>query len=179
MTNLINLQRDQFHADPESAERVAGNGTPVAKGSNLNINAPATVFSSEGACFSLGNVDTLLTGEWAGFGVHMEPPRLDSTPYRVHGYAYGPPELYVVIGYAPLAPTGVNDPLTKCIGIPIKDGWIDEIFLVPAITDDQHVDFGKPVSFALAFGETSSICEGAISVQNMAKASPTFASSSS
>ena len=155
----------------------------------ITMNSSGVVNQTTGAAHGVGNFQSGNGyNQWRGAGVLMSQPVVDDTPYRVKAYLGAEKSsMYIFVGYAPLAPTGTNDLITKVvafqvIGYGVNDkGIFDEVFLLPGLKAGDP-DFQKPLAFGVAVAtEQGAGVNGSynISVQNLAKTAPQFAASMS
>ena len=186
MSHLQNFLRDMVHARPGQA--VAGFPAAAAVSSTCPMNSSGVVNQTAGSqhnpYFTQGNIGWNL---WHASGVLMSQPVVDDTPYRVKAYVAGvATRIHIIVGYAPAAPTGVNDAITNVVPYPAaeysdvgREGVFDEVILMPGL-QSGHPDFGKPIAFGVAISTlaTSHVAFN-ISVQNLAKTAPKYASSMS
>ena len=138
---------------------------------------------------TVGSVDEaqngITAGTWYGSGLLMSFPVVDATPYRVKVHALAAnSDMMVVVGYAPVAPSGSGDLITKPVFFPLTDSQnanakFDEVLLMPGL-ESGDPDFGKPLAFGVVISPYSTVYPTwHISVQNLAKTAPTFAASMS
>lgn len=173
--NLTNLQRDQFHANLANDDIPLS--TPKTISSTILGNHSNNVQSAESARHCNDN-PTVASGSWVSFGNIMEGNRgsTEREAYRIKAHAIGVKEMWVVIGTLPASPTGTDDLVSKVQAFPMGNGSLDEVIRLKIASGDV----GLPMYFGIAFGEaTGDLCSGAISVQRMAIAAPTYASSMS
>lgn len=175
MTHLSNLQRDQFHLNLNTVPLTYG--APGALGTTIKGNSDGIVSQDFSHAFTYGSVANT-AGNWSSFGVLLAQPLVNAEfePYRVKAYIQGTTEGAVVIGYAPLAPSGTNDDIVVTKPFPItKSGIFDEVIrLKTSVTYD-----GQPIYFGIAAGEGTELAVAHISVQRMSVASPQYSSSTS
>lgn len=111
----------------------------------------------------------------------MAQPEVDDTPYRIKCRAKVLSELqYIIIGYAPSAPNGVNDLITKVCAIPFSgvEGF-DDIILMRSVPKGDP-EYGKAVAIGIAIeSNQKQKSYFALSVQNLAVTAPQFAASMS
>ena len=181
-----NLLRDLVYVNPGQASVSFGNGMSiggqlVANNSGIVNTVTGTMANGYALTGSSGNAN------WYSCCVLMSPPVVDDTPYRVKLWYFGEnTNGYFYTGYAPLAPTGTNDAITKVQGIPfshqgsMEKGYFDEAVLMPSIPKTDP-DYGKPIAFGLAVAVSTGNPVHAfyMSVQNMEKTAPQFATSMS
>lgn len=177
--SVTNLFRDQLHCDLYLNS--IGIGNRASKGKTILMNSDGIVRQTKGMAFVLNYNYTHIANSWGAAGVLIKPPIVDATPYRIQATIYNsqPSEKYIVVGHAPLAPTGTNDLITNVIPYPNEDGVFDQVVLVPAA---QPGDEDKPIAIGIAIGANGTsvaLIEANISVQNLAQTAPQFAASMS
>lgn len=171
--NLQNLQRDQSHTTSKNLGIASFSSSTTIASNTFNINAPVTVFSDVAAAQSLGLSPGFTAGNWGSFGVFLQPPATDDTPYRVKGHVRGA-QAYVVVGIGPASPSGTDDNCSLIAAFPVS-GEFDEMINVINLPESDP-DFGKSIAFGIASGDAN-LTEGFISVQRLAAAPPQYASS--
>ena len=183
MTQVANLFRDQLHTNPDQAD--IGWSGPNAIGRTIYVTTNGFVHQDQGFAQSIWATLSANTTNWHGSGLLITGSIRDRTPYRVKGYIQATDALvFACYGYAPLAPAGVNDLVTKLTVLPIGNladskGVIDEVILVPGLNEGD-TEFGKPLFFGFAVvANTAAKVNYFMSVQNLSKTSPTFAASMS
>ena len=186
MSHLHNLLRDLVYVDPGAAQL----GLSTEANSVLlqaNLNSSGIVNQTEGVATINNGTYSATTNSnwWKAAGLLISPPVVDSTPYRVKAYvACFTGNAHIIVGRAPLAPTGSNDPITNVTGIPITAGShnevavFDECILIPGVPESDP-DFKKPVAFGIACSGSAGGIRFHLSVQNLAKTAPQFAASMS
>ena len=181
--NLSNLFRDFTHSNPDQAD--IGWSGPNAIGRTIYVTTNGFVHQDQGFAQTIWATNTGNQSNWYGSGLLIAGAIGDNTPYRVKAYlqadqTYG----FLLYGYAPLAPAGVNDQITKLHAYPILGpdlsiGKFDDVILVPGLKEGD-TDFGKPLFFGFGVVQTQNAkVSSYISVQNLAKTAPTFAASMS
>ena len=177
MSNNQNLFRDQFHSLPGQPETTFA-PTASAILPTIRMNSTGVVFQTAGMAHqAFAGIAATGGNQWVGSGLLMSQPVVDDTPYRLKLYALGDNcGFYAFWGYAPIAPTGSNDVITKVNIIPMaanktnSEGQIDEVILFPGVPEGNS-DFGKPIAFGIGVGVTSGTGSVVYSllVQNLAK----------
>ena len=179
MSSVSNLFRDQFHVD-QKATLLTFPTAVLKSGGSVSMNSDGVVYTTKAMARALGTVVNTGSGYWYSVGLMMKPPIVDDTPYRVKAtWHASTQQQYLIIGYAPAAPTGSGDLITQIVAKPIQRcNEVDEVFLIKGLAEGDP-DFGKPMAFAIAFASTTSgdLGEMTISVQNLAQTAPKFAAS--
>ena len=187
MSAVGNLFRDMIHVSPGQSQVTFGNADLLSS-STLRMNNSSVVYQTTG--FANHN---LYTAAWPGFntirsaGLLISQPVVDDTPYRVKAYVRASLSTpYIIVGLGPASATGTDDVITKYTLFPIgayttqEYGLFDDVINVPAFTGaeaNRPIAFGVGIS-ANSLNNTQAISYS-ISVQNLAKTAPQFASSMS
>lgn len=184
--SIVNLFRDQIHI--EGALNGPEFSTPRTITQEILMNSSGIVNETKGACNRAyvlpGNMNAT---HWTGVGVLMSAPIVDATPYRIQaGVVSDKAIIHIVIGFAPLAPTGTDDVITSVVNFPIQGagsgaaGSFNGVVLVPGVKEGEP-DYGKPIAIGVAISNTTTnpVSSYFISAQNLAKTAPQFASSMS
>ena len=190
MSNTHNLQRDQFHTDPDvSWQTVSPNYGPIANRTVRMANNQVVYQTEAFAHHSYTTSTGFGLSQWRAAGLYMTGPVGDATPYRIKGYANGfKSDLYVVIGYAPSTITG-NDWLLQTIAFPIapydangsSSGEFDEVIRLPGLADGDTY-FGRALGIGIAQATSNGTVTQlayALSVQNMSRTPPQYSTSAS
>jgi hypothetical protein len=181
-----NLLRDLVHG-LFTYDRIGISQNRSQKNRTLNADtvADGLVFQTVGAAYCVESLENNMnTNQWAGSGLLMQPPGVDATPYRIKlHYHCRDAVIFFVIGYGPVAPTGTDDQIQQCIQYPIGingAGIFDEVVLVPGTAPDPELQ-DNPIFFGIALSDSdnNTKLEYALSVQNLARTAPQFASSMS
>jgi hypothetical protein len=178
---IVNLLRDQVHTSLGQPLLTFATTETNMMESELRMNSTAIVNQASGSIqipYSATAGAEYRT--WFGLGVLMAPPDVDDTPYRVKLRGYCDRGIaQLVVGNAPAAPDGNNDLILDTISFPL------------AFEDDRHMLFDDvilirrdqagpaPLAFGIAIsGEDGGNirCGFNLSVQNLARTSPKFAS---
>lgn len=177
MSTPKNIQRDAIYMDP-AATRL-GLATEVLVSFDLvNGNSDGSVHTDFAfAQYNYLAPVTVSALSAASFGILIAQPIGDRQPYRVKAYGRVTNEneaLAIVVGYAPLAPSGTNDEINKPAYFPFN-GEFDELITVDARADGETY-FGRPLYFGIvAFGALAALRLFAdISVQNLGVKPPTM-----
>ena len=176
MSNLHNLQRDQFHLENLKTVTNQSYSTGVAMSRNINASADPTVYQDATQAQNLSNSISVTAGQWRAAGCYVKQPAVEKTPYRVKAYANPKDETFVVVGISQ-AQTGTDDAVTNVVAFPFQ-GTFDEVFLITDLPSNNS-DFGKPLFFGIAQAGGSTKGDMTISIQNMSIASPTYTSTTS
>lgn len=176
MSNIINLQRDQFHIvnlDP-SADLAYPAGTAIS--TTVPQTSSGTVNQVRGFARATPGQAGPSAGNFAGIGVLMEYPTTDETPYRVKAYC-GQSEAWVYVGYAPSSPTG-SDNINSAVLLPMNYEF-DDVLLLPVL-GSAHPFFERAIAIGIAIGDQNTgNTEAIISVQKLSVAAPQYASAHS
>ena len=189
MSNAVNLLRDMLHTDPDQADITGFGQVAEIRNREAYMNNPGIVYQTKGNSFAIRRQSTPGNdNEWRTAGVLMSPPLVDDTPYRVKLSAACTESalLFFFTGYGPLDPTGTDDFIEKCTLVPIARnlnnpwGVFDEVVNIPG-RGPQHPDYNRPIAFGLglSLGSNANQAYYHISVQNLSKTAPQFASSMS
>ena len=169
---IVNIERDMVWMDAASPIAVGASSTI---GSSMTVNTSGSVGqrtnSAQCAVTALTSTGTFAA---VSFGcLILEPPELETVPYRVKAAALGISSNDALIGY------GYNTAGTVSQIRWFDRNETDQLVAVPSL-DSADGDFGKPLCFFVAFirNSTDSVT-GFISVQRLISKPPQYASASS
>ena len=176
-----------LHLNPGQNQVTMGNAD-LMSASQYRFNNSAIVYQNEGSMFKV-----IETAAWAGFntirsaGLLISQPVVDATPYRIKAYIRSSNATpYVIVGLGPAAPTGTDDAITHYTVWPIGSfatqefALFDEVIRMPSFEGSNEQ---RPIAIAIGVSPNvdgvAATCSYNLSVQNLSKTAPKFASSMS
>lgn len=187
--NLTNLLRDQVHIVPGQSNNGFATTTIGRASNTVYMNSTGIVNMTSASRHAADqNSNSINIQSWIASGMLMLQPEVDATPYRVKASIVANTlTAHLIIGYAPVGPTGLNDLVTKVTSFPLMDYEVgqtsakfDDVLLFPSVNEGDS-DYGKPIAIGIAVSNQSGNPRISynISVQNLAVTAPQFAASMS
>lgn len=178
-----NIQRDGLWSKPETALDLAWSTQDNSTATTQRMNSSGSVVMDKGNAHAEYQTVLAITTDYRrSIGVLIQQPEKDNHPYRVlasgniNGFDKNLNGFAIMVGYAPLSPTGSDDVIEDPYFIPFAEEF-DGLIQVPhLVAGDTY--FGRALAIGLVAiaGETVSAAHiyGQISVQNLGVKPPTM-----
>jgi hypothetical protein len=177
-----NIQRDAIFVAPAGQDSNASSAVGVITNPSITSGIATVYPDFSSVSLIRATFQNIAAGSMKCLGVAMPPPNGDRNPYRVKAFVSIPGlpgsehKGFIMIGYLPASPTGVDDAVEESVLIPFISSF-DDLIMVEQLVP-SHILEGRALSISVCIAPSATLASSGvtahISVQNLGVKPPTM-----